>query len=72
MKRFFLKYFLVSVLFSITLFAGTCNLNTNLIKGGSLENSNDLNQWTKVSGAGHIVKANYATGWAGNAPSGAE
>ena len=44
-------------------------LNTNYIQGASFESSADLNHWHKVSGSGHILRANYATGWTANTPS---
>jgi lysophospholipase L1-like esterase len=49
----------------------SCTLGTNIINDGSFEDANNLNDWNKASGLANIVRANYSTGWAGNAPSGA-
>jgi methionine-rich copper-binding protein CopC len=45
-------------------------LGSNIINNGTFESENDLNEWTKIngSGPGHIVRENYSTGWAGDAP----
>jgi len=49
----------------------TCTLNTNIIKGNTFENTNDLSHWNTTSGTANLVRANYSTGWAGTTPANA-
>jgi len=63
------QYFtiLLITLFSPMVLSAT-DYDTNLIKGGTAENSADISEWTIEAGT-DFSRAGYSTGWAGTAPS---
>ncbi len=66
------KYLLILFIFITNiLYAQTCSLGQNLVKGGSFENDFDLNEWSIISGDATPRLQKYSSGWAGTPPNGA-
>jgi len=67
-----MKNLIKIVLLIIVFFGGesfaNCVSGVNILNDSSFEDENSLNSWNKVSGSANILRANYSTEWAGDAP----